>query len=399
VISIQDALESRKWKPCEFASKEEERNAGLPAQCRYPIFVKDKQSRQWAVPCGSCPNCVKRRANAWKRRIKDHLEFQKKKDLRYTSYLITLTYNDDNVPQELRRKDIQKFLDRLKKKLKKDNKIHNSLNYVYSGEYGDLNDRPHWHLLLMGADINYCYHKFINNYNRNVYKIQDNTNDYIQSLWHYGTVDVRLAYNGAAASYVTGYVAKKLINKFTKKGYLKNDLYPSILQFSQGIAKDFYISKIDEFKEDGTINRQGKKTPIHRYARKLLEKVDEKAAIKLRNKSYEQHIHDIRLKAKARNCRTTDIFEILGKEGEATNRDTIQKLQQKLDSEQIRSKKYHTKPEILRALKEILDNNYAQTEKNLTNIREIDLEILAERLCYKARPPTFEDLFPIMQKK
>lgn len=58
------------------------------------------------------------------------------------SYFITLTYSNDNVPSELKVKDVQNFIKYLRFELKQ------PLRYFATGEYGSKTKRPHYHLIL-----------------------------------------------------------------------------------------------------------------------------------------------------------------------------------------------------------------------------------------------------------
>lgn len=60
---------------------------------------------------------------------------------------VTLTYNDEHVPVELRPRDMQLFLKRLRKGYPR------PLRFFGVGEYGSQTFRPHFHLALFGFSI------------------------------------------------------------------------------------------------------------------------------------------------------------------------------------------------------------------------------------------------------
>ena len=62
---------------------------------------------------------------------------------------ITLTYNDENLPEDwsLRPKDFQLFMKRLRKR------FGSGIRYYHCGEYGEKNGRPHYHALLFNFDF------------------------------------------------------------------------------------------------------------------------------------------------------------------------------------------------------------------------------------------------------
>lgn len=116
------------------------------AKCMFPYMVQRKifvnqADRLVPVPCGKCPQCLKRRTASWSFRIEmESLRWEKQ-------YFITLTYNTDHVPISK-----HKFLtlepDHLTKYFKRLRKRGGKLKYYAVGEYGTKNKRPHYHLIL-----------------------------------------------------------------------------------------------------------------------------------------------------------------------------------------------------------------------------------------------------------
>lgn len=93
-----------------------------------------------SLPCGGCIGCRKAAARAWALRC--HLELQQHEKAAFT----TLTYDDEHLPPTLRKRDLQLFLKRLRKRL--DRSIN--LRFFASGEYGEHTTRPHFHAILYG---------------------------------------------------------------------------------------------------------------------------------------------------------------------------------------------------------------------------------------------------------
>lgn len=131
--------------------------------CYSPITVNGKPkyiNKQWVtqhpVSCGKCPKCKKDRVSSWVFRLME----EEKRSL--SSSFITLTYNTENVPltkngyMTLDKKDITKFIKRLRKNDNKSWKSHNlqqhlkkPLKYYLAGEYGTIRSRPHYHIILL----------------------------------------------------------------------------------------------------------------------------------------------------------------------------------------------------------------------------------------------------------
>lgn len=100
------------------------------------------------IPCGKCIGCRLDKAASWG--LRGLLESKQWKN----NCFITLTYNDQHLPKDrnLHKEDVQDFLKRLRKHYQGieprewNGKIEYSIRYFYSGEYGDLKLRPHFHI-------------------------------------------------------------------------------------------------------------------------------------------------------------------------------------------------------------------------------------------------------------
>ncbi len=96
------------------------------------------------VPCGRCPQCLIRRQNDWCFRL------QEEQKISISSSFITLTYEEDNLPfsenglMSLKVRDHQLFIKKLRYKVK------TKIKYFACGEYGAINGRPHFHLIIFG---------------------------------------------------------------------------------------------------------------------------------------------------------------------------------------------------------------------------------------------------------
>lgn len=101
----------------------------------------DTLTRIIAVPisCGNCIECMKDHVNEWVFRVMSE----------YTGVgcVLSLTYDPDHLPPgaNLCRRDLQLFLKRLRKKISPV-----KIRYFGCGEYGTLNLRPHYHLIILG---------------------------------------------------------------------------------------------------------------------------------------------------------------------------------------------------------------------------------------------------------
>ena len=92
------------------------------------------------VACGYCDPCRINRRRLWSHRmILESFGHP-------ASCFLTLTYNDDNLPQDgsLKPDDLQLFIKRLRSRL-----VY-KFRYYAVGEYGDDNGRPHFHGAIFG---------------------------------------------------------------------------------------------------------------------------------------------------------------------------------------------------------------------------------------------------------
>lgn len=107
------------------------------------LWKEQADSYHLRLPCGNCLGCRMASAQAWALRCQ--LELQQHR----TAVFTTLTYNDDKLPPTLNKRDIQLWIKRLRKKLD----TARTLRFFASGEYGEHTERPHYHAILYGLDV------------------------------------------------------------------------------------------------------------------------------------------------------------------------------------------------------------------------------------------------------
>lgn len=221
--------------------------------CHTPYYV-DKNT---PVPCGKCVECKKRRVSSWVYRL------EQEDKISSCSLFITLTYNTIKVPitdrgfMTLKKKDLQDFMKRLRKR------TSNKLKYYAVGEYGTKTDRPHYHMILFNLE----------------------NPDVIAEEWRNGDVHIGKV-SGASIAYTTKYIDKeKRIPKFEGDDRLKE-----FSLMSKGLGKNYLSEeKIKWHKED--INRNyvvredGVKVALPRYYR---EKIYDEQERKKQNKKVEK---------------------------------------------------------------------------------------------------------------
>jgi len=189
-------------------------------QCLNPVTVKDGSGLDVPVPCGKCPTCVKRSASSWSFRL---MEEYKVSD---SAWFLTLTYNTDHVPisrkgfMNLDSRDLQLFFKRLRKAhggasydmhARKIGKMPKPIKYFAVGEYGSETFRPHYHVILFNANV-----------------------DFVQSAWglgevHYGDVNEKSV----------GYCLKYLMKRGRIPMHKNDDRQPEFGRMSKGLGLSY----------------------------------------------------------------------------------------------------------------------------------------------------------------
>lgn len=188
---------------------------------------------------------------------------------------LTLTYRPENLPKDgsLQPKHFQDFMKRYRFWLE-----HKRIRFFHCGEYGEKNDRPHYHALIFGhrfKDLE--LHTKING--NSLY-----TSEKLNELWGHGYCligDVTFE----SAAYVARYVTKKITGEKALHHYNEIDLEtgeilkerrPEYVTMSRrpGIGKTWFEAYSgDVYPLDEVIIR-GKKMKPPRYYNSLEEKLD-----------------------------------------------------------------------------------------------------------------------------
>lgn len=218
------------------------------AKCMYPYSVERKlytsqETKYVQVPCGKCPECLKRRTANWAHRLE-------MESLRWSKmFFITLTYSNETVPISnngfltLEPKHLTDFWKRLRKRGGK-------LRYYACGEYGTRTERPHYHAIV------FC--------NSGIFE-QDIVESWPYGLIHFGDV------TPASIRYTVQYYDK---GSWTPK-HKRDDRIPEFSRMSQGIGSNFLTTKMAEHflarPDKGYIyDTEGRKISIPRYYKKRL---------------------------------------------------------------------------------------------------------------------------------
>lgn len=154
------------------------------------------------LPCGQCLGCRIQRSADWALRCVHEAQ------MHLHNSFVTLTYDQEHLPSDgsLRLEDWQKFAKRVRKEL-------GPFRFFHCGEYGEKNQRPHYHALLFGLDFR---HDRVS-YSQTLYGSRT-----LDRLWGQGFTSIgNLTYESAA--YVARYVMKKLTGSQAEERYTRMD--------------------------------------------------------------------------------------------------------------------------------------------------------------------------------
>lgn len=100
------------------------------------------------LPCGKCIGCRLERTDSWGMRGTHEAKMMRLEDR--GSCFLTLTFRDEDVPEDgsLNRDHLQRFFKRLRFAV-----APLKVRYFACGEYGSLNKRLHYHVILFGFDF------------------------------------------------------------------------------------------------------------------------------------------------------------------------------------------------------------------------------------------------------
>jgi len=180
--------------------------------CDTPFYKKpDGYLRDIPLPCGKCPVCKQKRVSQWAFRLMEEEKVSS------SAFFVTLTYDTKYVPitpngyMSLRKKDVQDFMKRLRKR------ESNKLRYYLAGEYGENFSRPHYHMIIFNlSDI-----------------------DNLEKAWTVGYIHIGNV-TGASVAYTAKYIDKD--KRIPLHG--RDDRVPEFSLMSKGLGCSYLTPAI-----------------------------------------------------------------------------------------------------------------------------------------------------------
>lgn len=229
---------------------------------------------QVQVSCGQCIGCRLEYSRQWAIRCVHELQMHNE------SSFVTLTYNNDNLPADnsISKRELQLFIKKLRKV------TENKIRYYACGEYGDQNNRPHYHLIIFGESFN----------DKTVHS-ESNGNilyrsEMLEKIWTKGySLIGEVTFESCA--YVARYVMKKHKGKDSPEHYeildkQSGEIHQQIKEFSlmsrrPGIGKTWFEKYSDDTNKD-YITIRGQKMSLPKYYDALLEQTEEQESFEKR---------------------------------------------------------------------------------------------------------------------
>lgn len=192
------------------------------------------------VPCGKCDSCQKKYKLNWALRCEAEARSHDK------NCFLTLTYDQKHNPGVLVKEDLRDFIKALRNR---------GLKFRYFG-CGEYASQPHYHIILFGyfpSDIS-----LISKSKTGFYLFKSK---FIENVWNKGLCTVQ-EFDSAVASYVAGYVEKKIDDK---DSFL-------IMSNRPGLGYDYYRRHLDKLLEhDNFISKNGFIAGLPRYVEKIAD--------------------------------------------------------------------------------------------------------------------------------
>lgn len=233
-----------------------------PVTGRWPLTFKKEEGHAFdvvSVPCGQCIGCRLERSRQWAIRCVHEAA------LHDENTFLTLTYNDTNLPLggSLNVRDVQLFLKRLRKRFS-----GNHIRFFQCGEYGELLNRPHHHMIVFGFD--FPDKEFWQKRNGCIlYRSKE-----LEKLWPFGYSTIG-GVTFESAAYVARYITKKITGDNAEEHYQGRS--PEYITMSRrpGIGREWAEKYIkDIYPHDYLVIRKGIKARPPRYYDNIYDVID-----------------------------------------------------------------------------------------------------------------------------
>lgn len=237
----------------------------------YPLKDRPLNTQQTIiVACGRCPECKAK----WRTQLAQRVRYELNKYSYNQKCFLTLTVDDEHIDEvfpngSLNHSYFQKFMKRLRRHLEYRG-FNGKIKYLCTGEYGEKNGRPHFHVILFGwkpTDLKFFYKS------KKGYPCYKSC--LLEDIWKAGFVDV-----GDVDEHTAPYMVK-YITKFSEiksdEFYVNGNLVrkPYIVYPKTILGIDFFLENFKQILSNGyLLDSRGKRLSIPRSFLKYAENSD-----------------------------------------------------------------------------------------------------------------------------
>jgi len=270
--------------------------------CYYPVGVYRKDGSPTKRPCGYCIGCRLENSRQWAMRCVHEAQMHAENSF------ITLTYNDDNLPEDksINKKTMQTFVKKLREEL-----YPKKIRYFGSAEYGEICEtcqksrkicydkgcgkfkkslgRPHYHLCIFNHEFPDKKAFF---FDRKRWKQKFSTRGYdhtlyrsplLEKIWKKGYSTVgELSFD--SAGYCARYVTKKINGQKELKHYGDKSHEFALMSRNPGIGNQWIKKYLYDVYPKDYVHVNGKKMRPCRYYDSVLEKLKPKMYDQIKQK-------------------------------------------------------------------------------------------------------------------
>ncbi len=230
---------------------------------RKSLYEGRREGYPQVVPCGSCIGCRAEQSRQWAIRMMHESRMHEQ------SAFVTLTIDDRHLNEnsELHAKDLSGFVRDMRKTQQR------RISFFGCGEYGETTARPHYHALLFGLelldrDIGFDHSR------PSVWRSKTLDDVWGRGLCEGGTVTM------ASASYVSGYIRKKVKQERYERANVRTGLLKSPefarMSLRPAIALDWIKKWWSDVYPRDFIVMDGIESKPPRYYDKFMDREDDK---------------------------------------------------------------------------------------------------------------------------
>lgn len=210
------------------------------------------------MPCGQCIGCRLERSRQWAMRCLHE------KRLHRDNCFVTLTYDQEHLPPygTLVKTDLSKFMKRLR------NARGAGIRFYGCGEYGDINRRPHYHVILF--NVAFADKRL---YSRNKRGEPLYHSKELASYWPFG-FNIIGDVTFESAAYVARYVMKKVTGAKAQSHYdvvdgdgviFRRESEFTLMSRNPGIGKGWFVKYGEETYHHDSVIIRGKEVRPPRF--------------------------------------------------------------------------------------------------------------------------------------